>query len=124
MAGTCYLSEDDDSDMTLFDEDPEQYDDNPPERRMSVHETLGGGKVWQDFGVKEPDRRLQARFGYVSEATMAGVRTKYEATAKPWKWHDHRGGEYMVIIRQALADRIRGHDAFRLVLTMDVIGAI
>ena len=44
MAGTCCLSELNDTEPTTFDVDPVVYEDGLPARRLSAHQTMDGAR--------------------------------------------------------------------------------
>jgi len=120
MAGTCYLSELDLSDQTFLDEDPAFYDDGPPERRTSDHQTQDG-TVRQDFGFATSDRTLRLRTDFVTAATLVALNTKFAVAGKVWRWHDHRGADYDVFFQRLEPTRIRGNEAYVVEMTLDVV---
>lgn len=120
MAGICYLSELDLSDQTFLDEDPAFYDDGPPERRASDHQTQDG-TVRQDFGFGTSDRSLRLRTDFVTTATLVALNTKFAAVGKVWRWHDHRGADYNVFFRHLEPRRISGNEAYVVEMTLDVV---
>jgi hypothetical protein len=119
--GTCYLSELDGSDRSYLDEDPAFYDDGPPERRVSSHATFGGSRVWQDFGAHDVDRQIRLRTDWMTQATLDAFGAKFEQTGVAWKWVDHKGHQYRVLFRQLSPERIRGHEAYRVEMLLDVV---
>lgn len=120
----CYLSKPDGSDAIYLDEDPALYADGPAERRASSHATFGGGRVWQDFGTPDVDRQIRLRTDWMTEATLAAFRGKFEQVGVVWKWADHRGHEYRVVFRALSPERIRGHNAHRVEMTFDVVEVV
>ena len=120
MPGICYLSELDLSDKTLLDEDPAFYDDGPPERRASDHQTQDG-TVRQDFGFATSDRSLRLRTDFVTTAILAALNTKFAAVGHLWRWHDHRGADYNVFFRRLEPRRISGNEAYVVEMTLDVV---
>jgi hypothetical protein len=124
MASTCYLSLPDDSAKIYLDEDPETYDDGPAERRMSSQETMGGGRVWQDFGVQDLDRTIRLKTGWMTQATLDAFKTKLAVLAQVWKWADHKGRSYLVVFRTINPERIRGYEAYRVEINFDVLQAL
>jgi len=121
MASSCYLSLPDDSEKTYLDEDPESYDDGPAERRMSSEETIGGGRVWQDFGAADVDRAIRLRTGWMTQATLDLFKAKFALVAQAWKWADHKGRVYLVVFRSMKPERIRGYEAYRVEMNLDVV---
>jgi len=124
MASTCYLSLPDGSERTYLDEDPETYDDGPAERRMSSEETIGGGRVWQDFGAQDVDRTIRVRTGWMTQATLDLFKAKFAVLAQEWKWADHKGRSYLVVLRSIKPERIRGYEAYRVEINLDVLEAL
>lgn len=116
----CALSYPDGSDPTYLDEAPSFYDDRPAERRASAHATAEG-RVRQDFGAADVDRRIRLRTDWMSADTLSAFQAKYEVTGQVWRWVDHQGSEYRVFFRELVPERIRGHEAYRVELTFDVI---
>lgn len=124
MAAICYLSNPDGSEATYFDEDPAWYDDGEPERRASSHVTFGGSRVWQDFGVTDVDRQIKLRTDWMTQATLEAFAAKFAQVGWVWKWRDHKGHEYRVFFRGLKPERIRGHEAHRIEMVLDVIAQI
>jgi hypothetical protein len=124
MASACYMSKPDGSEAVYLDEDPAYYDDGPAERRASSSPTLGGGRVWQDFGVHDVDREIRLRTDWMSEATLAALKAKYATTAQVWKWVDHKGHDYRVFFAELRPERIRGNAAYRVEMRLQVIQVI
>lgn len=120
----CYMSKPDDTEKTYLDEDPVSYDDGPAERRASSHATFGGSRVWQDFGAKEVDRQIRLRTDWMSQGTLDAFKAKFAVTAQVWKWVDHKGHEYRVFFRALNPERIRGHDAYRVEMLLDVVQVV
>jgi hypothetical protein len=123
MPSTCYLSQLDGSEKTYLTEDPAEYQDGSPERRQSSH-AVADGRVWQDFGVATTDRTLEVRADYVTGAVLAELQSKFTQAGKVWLWHDHKGHEYRVFFRSLRSERIRGHDAYRLEMLLDVVEVV
>ena len=123
MAASCYLSKPDDSEKTYLDEDPALYEDRPPDRRASSHATFGGSRVWQDFGAPDADRQIRLRTDWMSQATLDAFRAKFEQVGQLWKWVDNQGHEYRVFFRALMPERIRGHEAYRVEMLLDVVEA-
>lgn len=120
MPGICYLSEPDLSDQTFLDEDPAFYEDGPPERRASDHQTQDG-TVRQDFAFATSDRSLRVRTDFMTTGTLAALQSKFAAIGKVWRWHDHRGADYDVFFRRLEPRRIRGNEAYVVEMTLDVV---
>ncbi len=121
MAGSCYLESPATGVRTYVDEDPARYDDAPPARRVSSHDTDGGTRVVQDFGVADCDRTLRASFGWMSGSTLAAFDACYRAVGAAWLWHDHKGRVYLVVVSSLKSERIRGHDAYRVDVELAVL---
>jgi hypothetical protein len=124
VPSACYLSKPDDSEKTYLDEDPTAYDDAPPERRASSVATLGGGRVWQDFGARDVDRELRVRCDWMSQATLDALRAKYAAVGQLWKWVDHKGHDYRVFFADLRAERIRANAAYRVEMRLEVVQVV
>ena len=124
MAASCYMSKPDDSEKTYLDEDPALYEDGPADRRASSHATFGGSRVWQDFGAPDVDRQIRMRTDWMGELTLDSFRTKFEQVGQVWKWVDHKGHEYRVFFRALTPERIRGHEAYRVEMLLDVVEAV
>jgi hypothetical protein len=118
------MSKPDDTEKTYLDEDPISYDDGPAERRASSHATLGGSRVWQDFGAKDVDRQIRLRTDWMTQTTLDAFKAKFAQAAKVWKWVDHRGHEYRVFFRALNPERIRGHDAYRAEMLLDMVQVV
>ena len=124
MAGTCILSELNDSSPTTLDVDPVVYEDGPAARRSSSHQTMDGARVHQDFGAQTADRFARARTDWMETATLSALETKFATTGKVWKWVDHNGGAYQVFFRELRPERIRGQEAYQVEMVFDIIGEI
>ncbi len=120
MPGASYLSELDLSDKTFLDADPAFYDNGPPERRASDHQTQDG-TVRQDFGYETSDRRLRLRTDWMVTATLAAFVTKFAVVGKVWRWHDDLGADYNVFFRRLAPRRIPGNNAYVVEMTLDVV---
>lgn len=114
----------DDSEKTYLDEDPESYDDGPPDRRMSSAETIGGGRVWQDFGAQDVDRTIRVRTGWMTQATLDLFKAKFAVVPQAWKWADHKGRAYLVVFRSIKPERIRGYEAYRVEMVLEVMEVV
>ena len=123
MASTCYLSELDLSDKTFLDSFPAIYNDGPPERRASSHQTQDG-TVRQDFGYEDSDRELTLRVDWITTTTLVALRAKYAEAGKVWRWHDEKGADYNIFFRRLLPRRIQGNNAYVIEMTFDVIAAL
>ena len=121
MPGTCYLTDLEDAERTTFDEDPVVYEHGPAPRRSSSHETLGGGRVHQDFGAPTADREIRLRTDWMEQTTLSALQTKYAQVGTVWLWSDHLGGEYGVFFRELRPERIRGQAAYRVEMVFAVI---
>lgn len=118
----CCLSYPDDTEPTYLDEDPIEYSGGPPaERRISSHPTLGGGRVWQDFGAPEVDRQISLRVDWMLPATLAAFTEKFAVVGQVWKWVDHEADEYRVIFRGLKPTHLQGIEAFSAEMTFDVV---
>ena len=124
MAASCYMSKPDDGETTYLDEDPAFYEDGPPERRASSHATFGGSRVWQDFGAPDMDRQIRLRTDWMTETTLDAFMAKFAVMGQIWKWVDHKGHEYRVFFRALTPERIRGHEAYRVEMLLDVVQAV
>lgn len=120
MPGTCYLSELDLSDKTFLDADPAFYENGPPDRRASDHQTQDG-TVRQDFAFAASDRSLRLRTDWMTTATLAAFEAKFGAVAKVWRWHDDQGADYDVFFRRLAPRRIPGNNAHVVEMTLDVV---
>lgn len=123
MASTCVLSEIGGSDPTCLDEDPILYDNGPAERRASAHATADG-RVWQDFGALEVDRQIRLRTDWMTQDTLDDFLTKFAQVGTLWRWVDNQGHEYRVFFRALNQERIRGHSAYRVEMTFDVVEVV
>jgi len=123
MASTCVLSEIDGSNATYLDEDPIQYDDGPAERRVSAQATADG-RVWQDFGALDVDRQIRLRTDWMTGDPLEDFTTKFGSAGKLWRWVDNQGHEYRVLFRSLSPERIRGHDAYRVEMVLDVVEVV
>jgi len=123
MASTCVLSEVDGSDPTSLDEDPILYDDGPAERRVSAHATAEG-RVWQDFGALCVDRQIRLRTDWMTQETLDDFGGKFQQVGTVWKWVDNQGHEYRVLFRSLNPERIRGHEAYRVEMVLDVVEVV
>lgn len=124
MAASCYMSKPDDSEKTYLDEDPALYEDGPADRRASSHATFGESRVWQDFGAPDIDRQIRLRTDWMTEATLEAFEAKFAVVGQVWKWVDHRGHEYRVFFRAMVPERIRGHEAYRVEMLLEVLEAV
>ncbi len=121
---SCFMSKPDDTEKTFLDEDPVSYDDGPAERRVSSHATFGGSRVWQDFGPKEVDRQIRLRTDWMTQSTLDAFESKFAQVGIVWKWVDHKAHEYRVFFRALNPERIRGHDAYRVEILLDVVQVV
>jgi hypothetical protein len=119
----CILSKIDGSDPTCLDAAPACYDDGPAERRASSHATLEG-RVWQDFGALDVDRQIKLRTDWMTGDTLDDFLAKFAEVAQIWKWVDHKGRGYRVFFRALHPERIRGHNAYRVEMLLDVIEVV
>ena len=124
MAASSYMSKPDDSEKTHLDEEPALYEDGPAERRASSHATFGGSRVWQDFGAPGVDRQIRLRTDWMTETTLEAFVAKFAVVGQIWKWMDHKGREYRVFFRALMPERIRGHEAYRVEMLLDVVEAV
>jgi len=120
----CYMSKSDDTEKSYLDEDPVSYDDGPAERRASSHATFGGSRVWQDFGAREVDRQIRLRTDWMAQATLDAFKAKFAQVGEVWKWVDHKAQEYRVFFRGLKPERIRGHEAYRVEMLLDVVEVV
>ena len=121
MAASCYMSKPDDSEKTYLDEDPALYEDGPADRRASSHATFGGSRVWQDFGAPDVDRQIRLRTDWMTKATLEAFEAKFATAGQVWKWVDQKGHEYRAFFRALNPERIRGHEAYRVEMLLDVV---
>jgi hypothetical protein len=124
VAASSYMSKPDDSEKTHLDEEPALYEDGPAERRASSHATFGGSRVWQDFGAPGVDRQIRLRTDWMTETTLEAFMAKFAVVGQIWKWMDHKGREYRVFFRALMPERIRGHEAYRVEMLLDVVEAV
>jgi len=124
VAASSYMSKPDDSEKTHLDEEPALYEDGPAERRASSHATFGGSRVWQDFGAPGVDRQIRLRTDWMTETTLEAFVAKFAVVGQIWKWMDHKGREYRVFFRALMPERIRGHEAYRVEMLLDVVEAV
>lgn len=123
MPSTCYISETDLSDQTLLDCFPAVYDDGPPERKASTHETQDG-RVFQDFGYEDSDYDLTLRCDRIGETNLAALKLKFAAVGKMWRWHDEYGNDYNIFFRRLTPRRIQGNDLYVVEMTFNVVAII
>jgi len=118
----CYLDyvEEEETDPTYLDVNPVEYAISNP-RRSSSHPTMGGSRVHQDFGAQTADREIRLRTDWMEAATLEDFQEKFAVIGEVWKWADFEDNGYLVFFRSLVAERIRGHDAYQVEMTFDVI---
>lgn len=84
-------------DITVFDIDPETYEPFNVARRGSIHPTLDGGSIFQDFGLQERDWSLNIGGQLTDIDTLTALWTKYRASGTEWEWRDWYGNRFRVV---------------------------
>ncbi len=120
MPSTCYISELDLSDQTFLDAYPAIYNDAPPERRASAHQTQDG-QVYQDFGFEDSDWELSLRCDKISMTNFDALKLKHAVVGKVWRWHDEYGNDYNIFFRRLSPRRIQGNNAYIVEMVFAVL---
>ena len=84
-------------DITVFDIDPESYDPFAVTKRGSVHQTLDGSTIYQEFGVNQRDFVITIAGTIVDIDTLTALWTKYRTQGGLWEWRDWYGNKFNVI---------------------------
>lgn len=85
-----------------FSTDPEPYEPLNWVKRHSIHQTIGGGVVIQDFGTFMKDNTLKLGSGrerFLDQAVMLLLYNKYLARGTVYAFTDWLGNDFDVFIK-------------------------
>lgn len=93
---------DDTPNAVTFNTDPNPYEHQQWEKRHSVHKTIGGGQVIQDFGVWATDNIVKLESGqgqFIDEVVRAALNTRWMTRGATYRFRDYLGNDFTVFIK-------------------------
>lgn len=93
---------DDTPNAVTFNTDPNPYEHQQWEKRHSVHKTIGGGQVIQDFGVFATDNIVKLESGqgqFIDEVVRAALNTRWMTRGATYRFRDYLGNDFTVFIK-------------------------
>jgi hypothetical protein len=94
---------DDGGNLVTFNTDPDPYEHQSWQKRHSVHKTIGGGQVIQDFGVFATDNIVTLASGdgqFIDEVVRAALNTRWMTKGATYRFRDYLGNDFTVFIQE------------------------